>query len=204
MSTLINKAGTLSLGILFACVLAFAISLPLYQQAHAQEGLTDFAFEGETSNGEDDIVIATSDDDMSTSDVAENTPIASENKDPKISAEKFQLAEEIIALNPIETTLTTTIDNLAEKIPAERRILFKSIMNRSIKIDRLNSAAQLAFIEIFTLEELKGMRDFYASDVGKSVNQKMPLFEKQIEPVIQTMVEDAVYNIKNSNVDFSQ
>jgi hypothetical protein len=135
-----------------------------------------------------------------------NNPLPQEmiEKNTQEQAQKFAIANEILALNPLDRTLTTTIDDLAQQVPANRRILFKSIMNRSIKIDRLNTAAQLAFAEIFTLKELRAMRDFYASEEGASINQKMPDFESRIQPVIEAMVQDAVYNIRNSNVDFSQ
>jgi len=123
--------------------------------------------------------------------------------DPDLAA-KFEVAKKIIEINMVERELNAAINNIAEKVPANRRILFKSIIDRSIKIDRLNAAAQLAFVEVFTLDELNAMEAYYSSEEGKAIQDKMPEFDAKIAPVIQSMLEDAVYNIKNSNVDFSK
>ncbi|GEM_PF-3208493 len=133
-------------------------------------------------------------------EAAAEAPIAD---DAQNNSAKFELAKEIIRLSPIEGPLNQTIEDLSLKVSADKRILFKSIINRSIKVDRLNAAAELAFVEIFTLEELKAMREYYASEAGKSIRVKMPLFEERVNPVIRSMIEDALFNVQNSHVNFS-
>lgn len=124
--------------------------------------------------------------------------------DPENNAAKFELAKEILKLAPIDEPINKTIEDLSQKVPATKRILFKSIVNRSIKIDRMNAAAELAFVELFTKEELTAMRDYYKSAEGKSIRSKMTQFDARMQPVIQAMLEDALYNIQNSKIDFSR
>lgn len=134
---------------------------------------------------------------------AEDEAADATSDDPD-AAVKFELAKKILKINPVQKDLDDAVAALAQQVPANRRVLFKSIIDRSIKIDRLNTAAQLAFVEVFTVSELQTMLDYYSSEDGKAIQEKMPEFEEKLEPVIRSMVEDAVFNIKNSNVDFSK
>jgi hypothetical protein len=129
---------------------------------------------------------------------------ADATSDDPDAAVKFELAKKILKINPVQKDLDDAVSALAQQVPANRRVLFKSIIDRSIKIDRLNTAAQLAFVEVFTVSELQTMLDYYSSEDGMAIQEKMPEFEEKLEPVIRSMVEDAVFNIKNSNVDFSK
>lgn len=135
-------------------------------------------------------------------DTAEDMTASANAESDDVEAAKFALAKKIIAINPVEDDLNRTINQIAERVPANRRALFKSIMDRSIKIDRLNTAAQLAFTEVFTLAELEAMYAFYSSPEGQAVQNKMPQFNERINPVIESMVEDAMYNVRNSNINF--
>lgn len=179
-----------------AFTLTFAFSLAFFSlvtPARAQDKATGFIVADE-----DTIELATDATAQASDEATSDKP-----QDPAL-AEKFNLANKILKINPVEQDLNDAIDALADQVPANRRILFKSIIDRSIKIDRLNAAAQLAFVEVFTKEELQAMHDYYASEEGVSIQKKMPEFEERIQPVIKSMVEDAVFNIKNSNVDFSK
>lgn len=134
---------------------------------------------------------------------ADIAPVESPDGASSDTAIKHGLAREIIRLSPVEGDLSKTIQELSMNVPADKRILFKSIVNRSIKVDRLNAAAEVAFVEIFTLDELESMRDYYASEQGQSIRKKMGAFEERIQPLMDAMVEDALFNVQNSSVDFT-
>lgn len=162
-----------------------------------------FAIDTETAVPADATDDAAAADDTAADDAAatEEVPAATDTQN---NPAKFELAKEILKLAPIDEPISKTIDNLSQKVPASKRILFKSIVNRSIKVDRLNAAAELAFVELFTLEELTAMRDYYKSPEGQSIRSKMSQFDARIQPVIQAMLEDALFNIQNSKIDFSR
>jgi hypothetical protein len=145
---------------------------------------------------------ASANDPMPNIQVAPQETAQTNTSNNAISTEAFELAKEIIRLYPIETEINNSIDGISKQLKAEKRALFKSIVSRSIKIDRLNAAAELAFVEIFTVGELRAMRDYYKSEEGRAIRNKMPQFETRMEPVISQMVQDALFNVQNSNIDF--
>jgi hypothetical protein len=170
--------------------LAFFIAIPA---SHAQEA-NDFAVQEEAHDHDHSDHEGHEHEEAAASEAGQNPEMV----------EKFELAKKILKINPVQKDLDQEISALAAQVPANRRVLFKSIIDRSIKIDRLNTAAQLALVEVFTTQELEAMFDYYSSVEGQAIQDKMPAFEEKLAPVIRSMVEDAVFNIKNSNVDFSK
>ena len=107
-------------------------------------------------------------------------------------AAKIELAKKYSAAVPVETEIANSIEKLVLQVPVDQRALFKSILQRFIKADRLRTVSELALAETFTQDELKAMVAFYETPEGKAVREKMGLYQEKMQPIMEQMVRDAV------------
>ena len=117
-----------------------------------------------------------------------------------LAADKMQLAKEYVATVPVENEVRMAIEHMAQQMPAEQRVLFRQLGEKSIDYNRLRAEAEKAVAETFTESEIKAMTDFYSSPEGQSVRQKMPEYDKRMEPVMTSILQDFVKKLQENNV----
>ena len=106
--------------------------------------------------------------------------------------EKMALARDYTTSFPVEDDITAAIDNMVLQVPTADRVLLKSILERNINIERLQTASELALTEVFTEEELKALVAFYKTEEGRAVKEKMPVYQQKIQPVLEDMLRQAL------------
>jgi len=116
------------------------------------------------------------------------------------SPEKLKLAKEYVAAMPLEDDVKTGVNQLAEMIAPDQRVLFRSLAASSIDYDRLRAAAELATAEIFTEDEIKAMTAFFSTPQGQSVRAKMPQYEARIQPIMMDVLKDFVTKLQENNI----
>jgi len=118
-----------------------------------------------------------------------NIPVfADDNAD---LAKRISIAKDYSKISPIKDNINQAIDNLVVQLPKENRTLFRSILNRTMDSDRLESASNMALVDLFTTDELEAMIAFYSSPEGKEIQKKLPQYSKRMEPLINQMMEEA-------------
>lgn len=118
--------------------------------------------------------------------------------------EKLALAREYMKLMPLKPEIDKIIEKLATGVQQQQRVLFRSIIARTMQADRLEVAAQVAAADVFTEEELRSMVAYYSSETGKTASRKMPEFQSRMQPVINQMVQDTVTQLRENNVVLMQ
>lgn len=113
------------------------------------------------------------------------------------TARKIELAQQYSKLVPIDSEVDKTIEQLALQVPVDQRVLFKSILQRTIKADRLKAASELALSDLFTAKELEAMVTFYGTPEGQAIKDKMPDYQERLQPVLQQMVQDALVSLQS-------
>lgn len=121
------------------------------------------------------------------------TPAMAQDAD---KARKMALAQEYSSVVPLKQEVEHTIEQLALQVPVDQRVLFKSILAKHIKVDRLKTASEMALVENFTAAELKAWVDFLKTPEGQSVTKKMPIYQEQVQPVLQQMVQEAIVSMQ--------
>lgn len=116
------------------------------------------------------------------------------------SPETTALAKNYVATVPVENEVRMAIEQMSLQVPAEQRVLFKQLGEKSIDYNRLRAAAEQAVAETFTDEEIKAMTEFYKSPVGQSVRTKMPEYDKRMQPVMTSIMQDFVKRLQENNV----
>lgn len=130
---------------------------------------------------------------VTTSTMAQDTQ---EADDPQM-AEKLALATEYAKFVPIEQEVATAIDNIVQQVPKDDRVVFRSVLERTIKVPRIKTLSQVALAEIFTAEELRAMTAFYSTPEGQAMREKMPIYQERLKPVLEEMVREAVQSYSN-------
>ena len=112
---------------------------------------------------------------------------------------RMELAKKYSAEVPVSADIANAIDEMVTQVPVDQRPLFRSILERSIKAERVETASELALAETFTAAELEKLIEFYATPEGKSIKQKMPKYQEKLQPILQSMVQDAVQSLRTQS-----
>ena len=87
-------------------------------------------------------------------------------------------------------------------MPSAKRAKFRRIIRDAVDVDRLSAAALLSMAEIFTLKELEAMYAYQSSDEGKAIQEKLPIYQEELKPVIEAMLREAMVEMQKNNVPF--
>ena len=112
-------------------------------------------------------------------------------------SKRLVLAKEYFDIFPMDVEINEAIDELVLNVPKTDRVLFKTILQRHIKIPRIIAVSEMAMAETFTEAELKAMIAFYGTAEGKSIRAKMPKYREVTDPILDQMVADAVKSFEN-------
>jgi len=96
--------------------------------------------------------------------------------------------------------LDDTIEELALQIYPEQRDEFKKYMKKGIRIDLLEKAAVESMVKTFTTQELQALVDFYGSQIGKSIMNKMGMYTADVMPSIQQEVERVLQEVQEDDI----
>lgn len=87
---------------------------------------------------------------------------------------------------PMEQMIDELTTQLAMQAPAEARDNVKRMMFEGIDFKRIRDLSIELMIKHFSTAEINGLTDFYSSPAGRAVMRKMPMFNAELMPVIQT------------------
>lgn len=87
--------------------------------------------------------------------------------------------------------LEASIIEMAKNYPKEQRGSFIRSMSQGVDPLRLRNFAVNAMTQVFTLEELNALADFYGSPVGRSMLSKFPKYMGMIAPFITQELNSA-------------
>jgi hypothetical protein len=107
-------------------------------------------------------------------------------------ATKLKLAKEYSKHVPVADEVKATIDALAIQVPMDQRVIFRSVLERNITVDQLETVAELSMAEVFTEAELKALVDFYSTPEGQATRVKMVEYQNRIKPILEQMIRTSV------------
>ena len=120
----------------------------------------------------------------------------------EVTEAKLELARKILDIAPASEQLDLAIKGLEQRVPNNKRAQFRRIIRDSVDVDRLSAAALLSMTEIFTQKELEVMYEYQASTEGKAIQKKLPDYQAQLKPVIESMLRGAMVEMQKNNVPF--
>ncbi len=122
---------------------------------------------------------------MSNSDAWSQT--AGDSTDPKA-----RMASELLTVISPVHYVSETMALAFEGQPVVGQPGFLSRVQARLDNDRLSSELHGVFMRYYTIEELRALRDFYASPEGKSALRKRPRVLKEIAGIVEKEIARAV------------
>jgi|GEM_PF-938620 len=110
--------------------------------------------------------------------------------------ERLELSRKMHEIWPIRQKIESALDNIAENLPQQERLKFKSTMRAAIDFDELKNLSVNTMADIYTKAELEKMIEFYGSKEGRSVSYKTGDYEKALRPVMIKMIDKALLDAK--------
>ena len=104
---------------------------------------------------------------------------------------RMAAAERYAAVADIEKMMNDSIRTIAQSFPANQREDVIAKMRREIDIQWLRNLMINSMVQIFTVEELNALADFYGNSVGRSIVRKMPAYFAAFMPAMQQRLIDA-------------
>lgn len=114
-------------------------------------------------------------------------------------AQRYEQALKMHEIWPTRLKVEQAIDKVAQQLPLADQDSFKAAMRRAVKFDQLEQESITAMVDIFTLEELTGMVEFYGSAHGRSITAKTQAYQDRISPVYTQMLDKALMDTKTGN-----
>jgi len=113
--------------------------------------------------------------------------------------ERLVLAERMHEIWPIRPKIESALDIVSGQIEPTRRLEFKAGMRKAIAFDALEQASIEAMTDIYSMEELQAMINFYGSKAGRSASHKTLDYEQALRPLMTQMIDKALLDNKLGN-----
>ncbi len=98
------------------------------------------------------------------------------------------------AVPPMEMA-GASLDELAGRIPEERREEFRKTMTEVLRSERIEKITLDAIVKHFTVREINALTAFYGSPEGRSITKKFSVYMADVMPAIQQELTDAIDKI---------
>lgn len=172
-------------------MLSTSLMFPL--AAYAQENAEDFLGEAvDVQTIESDVQDIT--DENSDEQIRDKIqPIPEDNNNYEA---RLNLSREMHKIWPIRPKIENALEVISKQIEPTKRLEFKSGMRNTLEFDALEEASIDAMADIFSVDELRAMIDFYGSKEGRSVSFKTTDYEQALIPIMTKMVDKALLDSK--------
>ena len=107
-------------------------------------------------------------------------------------------ADRYLAVVPLDGIITSSIEQLARRMPEARRQRFLDLTTRLFRKDWINGVARESLAKHFTVQEMDGLARFYGSPEGQSIMKKFGTYMADVLPAIQQEVLRAVRESERS------
>ena len=104
---------------------------------------------------------------------------------------RMAAAERYAAVVDFEKMMNDMILGVAQNFPANQREDVIAKMRREIDLQWARNLAINSMVQVFTVEELNALADFYGSPVGRSIVQKTQAYTAAFMPALMQRLKDA-------------
>lgn len=109
---------------------------------------------------------------------------------------RLDLARQMHDIRPINMQADDLIKGMAERYPEDRREAFIARMTEVFDKQALTEISVKAMADTFTAAELQKMIDFHGSPEGKTIGQKMPVYQALVEPELVKRIDQAMMIVR--------
>lgn len=122
--------------------------------------------------------------------------LAQNAESPQDLAQRMELAQKMHQMRPAALQVQEAIDQASESLPEGEREAFRARMKQAIDIEALERTSISAMARVFTPAELERMIAYYSTPEAASIAQKMPQYQRIVQPEIVKMLDKALMDIR--------
>jgi uncharacterized protein len=105
---------------------------------------------------------------------------------------RLAAAERYARVADLDSMITASMQETAKNFPAASQGRVLAHLNRQIDRPRLRNAMLNSMVQVFNVDELNALANFYGSAEGQSVLKKFPQYMGAIMPILQDEMTRAV------------
>lgn len=121
--------------------------------------------------------------------------MAQEAADPAF-AERLALSKKMHEVRPINLQVEKVVEQMAARFPEDQRDKFIERMIDVFDKEALTDISVQAMAETFTAPELEKMIEFHGSPEGKTITEKMPVYQSLLEPELVKKIDKALMEVR--------
>lgn len=175
----------LGFSVLFACLAVFPFGVVQAQETGVAESADAvLSQQSETKGAEKDAVKPA---------VPEQPKKA---EDPEVVKKKIELAKKMHEINPTSIQVNSAIEQAASVLPEADRKPFVAAMKSVLNYNAVERISADAMVEVFTVEELQSMVDYYSKPEAKTAVDKFPQWAQKVQPEIARMIDKAMMQVR--------
>ena len=114
---------------------------------------------------------------------------------------RLELARKMNDIKPAREQIFVAIETLATSYPPEKQEEFVNGMFNHMDIGAVEQKSIQIMAELFTADELRKMIDYFGSEEGKSVSEKMPVYQELVRPTLIGELDKAMMEVKTGNAN---
>lgn len=114
-------------------------------------------------------------------------------------AKRVELAKEMHKIRSARMQVQEAIDQVGRNLPPLDRDRFTKMVEKAFDYDALEKLSVDTMVELFTVQELEKMVDYFGSAEAKSIEKKLPVYQAKIQPYIIQSLDSAMIADRTGN-----
>ncbi len=115
--------------------------------------------------------------------------------------DRIEWAKKIQSLQPIEEVVRSSVEQLSLRYPEGQRQVFEAKVLNQFDQESMDADAVKTMAEIFTLDELRAMHYYQSSAQGRSIAEKMPIYQTVLQKKLVTHLDKALMSVRTGGVE---
>lgn len=109
---------------------------------------------------------------------------------------RLELSKQLHEIKPIKPRIDHSIDNIANQMKNTDQRAFAATVKRILNYNSIKTASINAMAEIYTVEELEAMIEYYSKPEAKSAAEKQDEYQQRVSPEITKMMDKALMEMR--------
>lgn len=121
---------------------------------------------------------------------------ATDTADADTPVRRMELSRELHKIRPVKPQIDRAIDKISQEVPSEHRAPFTATLKRMMNYGALQYFSIKIMAELFTVQELQAMVDYYSKPEAISAADKMMQYQDKLGPEIIKMLDAAMMEMR--------
>ncbi|MCB9975551.1 MAG: hypothetical protein H6856_07950 [Rhodospirillales bacterium] len=135
-------------------------------------------------------------DEEAKADENKKAPAQQPKQDPSTLKKRLELAQKMHEIRPTRDQVESAIRRASESVPPAEREAFMAAMTTVLNYKAIERISVDAMAEVFTVEELESMVEYYSKPEAKSASAKIRDWIALVQPEINRIIDKAMMRVR--------